>query len=92
MDPDRAESEMDLSHLRRETRSALELAVVALASTEVVDRLATVAGLLDALVELPKNSAPVVALVPRVTVLARGALADWQAWQHEHLEKRMPQG
>jgi hypothetical protein len=86
------ESQMDLNHLRRETRTALELAVVALAPTDLVDRLAAVAGLLEALVELPSDSSPVIALVPGLVKRARSTLEDWQKWQHEHLEKRMPRG
>jgi len=83
---------LDLSHLRRESRTALELAVVALAPAEIVDRLATAAGLLEALVELPTDSAPVIALVPRVQAQAKSALDAWQKWQQEHLEKKMPRG
>lgn len=83
---------MDLSHLRRESRTALELAVVALAPAELVDGLATAAGLLEALVELPSDSAPVIALVPRVQSQAKGALEAWQKWQKEHLENKMPRG
>ncbi|HKP55647.1 MAG TPA: hypothetical protein VJV78_02940 [Polyangiales bacterium] len=88
----RADSQLDLRHLRRESRTALELAVVALAPSDLVDRLAASAGLLEALVELPTDSAPVVAIVPRVATRARSALEDWQKWQHEHLEKKMPRG
>lgn len=83
---------MDLSHLRRESRTALELAVVAMAPSELVDRLAMSAGLLEALVELPRNSAPVIALVPKLVTRTRGALEDWQNWHHEHLEKKIPRG
>lgn len=83
---------MDLSHLRRETRTALELAVVALAPSEVVDRLATVAGLLEALIELPVDSAPVVALVPTVVSRGKTALGDWRKWQREHLVGKIAQG
>ena len=89
---ERTESQMDLNHLRRETRTALELAVVALAPTDLVDRLAVIAGLLEALVELPSNSPPVLALVPRLVTGGRSALDDWQKWQHEYLEKKMPRG
>ena len=39
---------LDLNHLRREVRTALELAILELASPELVDRLAGLAGLLDA--------------------------------------------
>ena len=89
---ERADSQMDLSHLRRESRTALELAVVAMAPSDLVDRLAAAAGLLEALVELPTDSQPVVAIVPRVTTRARSALEDWQKWHHEHLEKKIPRG
>src|SRR5207302_86059 len=41
-------SEMDLNHLRRESRTALELAIVELAPTDLIDRLAVVTGLLEA--------------------------------------------
>jgi hypothetical protein len=85
-----AESKLDLSHLRRESRTALELAIVAMAPSELVDRLAVAAGLLEALVELPTDSSPVVAVVPGVAARARGALEDWQKWQQEHLEGKMP--
>jgi hypothetical protein len=87
-----ADSQMDLSHLRREARTALELAVVTLAPSALVDRLATAAGLLEALVELPVDSAPVVAIVPRVVTSARSALEDWQKWHDDHLEGKMPRG
>jgi hypothetical protein len=85
----RSESQMDLRHLRREARTALELAIVALAPSELVDRLAVVAGLLEALVDLPTDSAPVIALVPALVTRARSALDDWQKWQQEHLETRI---
>lgn len=83
---------MDLSHLRRESRTALELAVIAMAPSDLVDRLAAVAGLLEAIVELPKDSAPVLAAVPRVATSARRALQDWQKWHNEHLENKIPRG
>jgi hypothetical protein len=85
-------SQMDLSHLRRESRTALELAVIAMAPSHLVDRLANSAGLLEALVELPADSAPVLALVPGVVTRTRSALEDWQKWHHENLENKIPQG
>jgi hypothetical protein len=83
---------LDLRHLRRDARTALELAVVALAPSHLVDRLATVAGLLEALLELPTDSAPVIALVPEVQSRAQSALEDWRKWEKEYLEKRIPRG
>jgi hypothetical protein len=58
---DASDTQLDLSHLRRETRTALELAVVAPAPTALVDRLAWAAGLLEAIAELPADAPPVVA-------------------------------
>jgi hypothetical protein len=78
---------LDLSHLRREARTALELAVVALAPEAIIDELAATAGLLEALVELPPNSAPAVALVPKLVKRTREALEAWQDWQAKHLVK-----
>jgi hypothetical protein len=71
---------MDLSHLRRESRSALELAIIELAPSDLIDRLAVVTGLLEALAELPTDSAPALALGPASAARARAALKAWQVW------------
>jgi len=81
------ETQLDLSHLRRETRTALELAIVALAAPDLIDRLAAVAGLLESLVELPADAPPVVALVPKVVKRSRAVLADWDRWQRQSVRK-----
>jgi hypothetical protein len=90
--PDRKglETQLDLSHLRRQARTALELAVIALAPDDLVDRLAASAGLLEALIELPADNATVVALVARLGARTQAALEDWDQWQREHLEKKIP--
>jgi hypothetical protein len=80
-------AELDRSHLRREVRTALELAIVTLAPAELIDRLATATGLLEALSELPPDSPPARALVPRTTEQARSTLAEWHAWQEKHLSR-----
>ena len=41
------ETRLDVNHLRRAARTALELAVVALAPWELIERLAMAAGLLE---------------------------------------------
>lgn len=87
-----SESALSLSHLRRETRTALELAVIALAPSQLLERLAAAAGLLEALIELPANSPPALALIPGLLERANASLADWQTWQRENLEKKMPRG
>jgi hypothetical protein len=91
-EPKGSETSLDLNHIRREVRTALELAVVALAPGELIDRLAASAGLLEALVELPADSPPVITLVPKLVTRTRSALDEWQRWNHEHLEKKIPRG
>lgn len=71
---------LDLSHLRREARSALELAILDLAPNDLIDRLALVAGLLESLAELPADSAPAIALGPPTADRARVALKMWRDW------------
>jgi hypothetical protein len=89
VDPSEGEP-LDLSHLRRDVRTALELAVVALAPSDLVERLATAAGLLEALAELPPDSAPAIALVPELVTRSRSTLDDWLKWRREYLERKIP--
>jgi hypothetical protein len=69
------------NHLRREVKTALELAVASMSATEIVDRLAIAAGLLEALAEFPPDAAPVVATTPRAVAIADEALSLWRAWE-----------
>jgi hypothetical protein len=75
-----ATKRLDLSHLRREARTALELAIVELAPGDLIDKLALATGLLEALAELPPDSAPAIALGPATADRARVALAVWRDW------------
>jgi hypothetical protein len=50
----------------------------------LLDKLATAAGLLEAIAELPLDSPPVLAMVPRLAKRSRAALAEWYAWQKTH--------
>lgn len=69
------------THLRRDVRTALELAIVALAPPRVVDQLASAAGLLEALEELPADTRPVADLVESIPARAAEALDAWHAWR-----------
>jgi len=69
------------NHLRREVKTALELGVASMSPTEIVDRLATAAGLLEALAEFPPDAAPVVATAPRAVAVAEEALQAWHSWE-----------
>ena len=53
------------------TEAALELAIVELAPSDMIDRLAVVTGLLEALIELPADSAPAFTLGPATADRAR---------------------
>jgi hypothetical protein len=78
---------MEVRHLLREIKSALEMAVVALAPSELIDPLATSAGLLQALSELPIDCAPALALTPKGVERARAILGSWRTWEQEKLKK-----
>ena len=69
------------SHLRREVKTALELALASMGPTAMVDRLAVAAGLLEALAEFPIDAAPVVATAPRAVAIADEALKSWRSWE-----------
>jgi hypothetical protein len=75
---------LDFSHLRRDARTALELAIVQLAPTELIEALALVTGLLEALAELPTDSPPTIALGPPTVERARAALDRWRNWSTAH--------
>ena len=80
----------ELGQLRQEARAALDLAAVALAPSRLIDRLALAVGLLESLGELPANSPPVVALVPKTIAQSKSSLDDWRRWHKQHMEKRIP--
>lgn len=79
-DPQDPTTRLDLSHLRRDARTALELAIVELAPTDLIERLALATGLLEALSELPDDSAPALTLGPSTADRARVALQIWREW------------
>jgi len=79
-EPDEPTTRLDLSHLRREARTALELAIVELAPNDLIDRLGVATGLLEALAELPADSVPAIALGPPTADRARVALKMWRDW------------
>jgi len=84
--------QIDLGHVRQEVRTALDIAVVALAPSQLIDRLAVAVGLLESLGELPADSPPVMAMVPKAVTRAQSSLDDWRAWHKQHLERRIPSG
>jgi hypothetical protein len=77
---DNPTTRLDLNHLRREARTALELAIIELAPNDLLDDLAVVSGTLEALAELPHDSAPAIALGPGTAKRGQIALDRWRAW------------
>jgi hypothetical protein len=79
-----SESRIDISteirHLLRTVKTALELAIVARAPTDLLNRLARPAGLLEAVSQLPVEGSPAEALIPELLIEARAAVARWEAW------------
>ena len=86
------DTQKELAQLRREARAALDLAVVALAPSQLVDRLALALGLLESLGELPANSPPVVALVSKTIARSTSSLDEWRSWHKQHQQRRIPSG
>lgn len=83
--PDQAEAApveaLRATHVRREVKTALELALASMGPSEMVDRLALAAGMLEALAEFPTDAAPVVATAPRALAIASEALSAWHSWE-----------
>ena len=78
---------MELRHLVREVKTALELALAAPAPSELVDRLAIAAGLLDAITDMALDWAVPNPLVSGTVERANQALAAWHQWRDDHPPK-----
>jgi hypothetical protein len=79
--------QMQLLHLAREAKTALELAIVGMAPRDLVDRLAVVAGLLEAFTGLALDDTATLPLLASAIERAKQALAEWQRWQTDHPPK-----
>ena len=79
--------QMELRHLAREVKTALELAIAALTPSDLVDQLAVAAGLLDAITDMALDKAANVPLVTRTVERANQALAAWYRWRDDHPPK-----
>jgi hypothetical protein len=71
---------MEIRHVLREVKTALELAIVARAPRDLLNRLARPAGFLEALSQLPLEGTPTEAQIPELLAEARVATERWQAW------------
>ena len=71
---------MEIRHLLRTLKTALELALVARVPVDLLHSLARAAGLLDAVSQLPAETPAVEALIPGLLTDARAALERWDRW------------
>jgi hypothetical protein len=76
-----APTTMSLRHLARETSTALELALVRMAPNALIEKLASAAGLLAALQELPLDTEALKIWATQTCERAERDLAEWNAWE-----------
>lgn len=77
----RIDKDTEVRHLLRSLKTSLELAIVARAPSELVNRLGRVAGILDAVSQLPIDEGPVQALIPGLIADGLDAVDAWDKWQ-----------
>ncbi|HET6149430.1 MAG TPA: hypothetical protein VFH68_17980 [Polyangia bacterium] len=83
-EPRHVDKHTEIRHLLRTVSTALELAIVARAPTELLNRLARASGLLAAVIELPLDAAsPAGALFADLIADAHVAVTRWEAWQRD---------
>ena len=70
---------MELRHLAREVKTALELAIAAQAPSDLADRLAVVTGLLEAITDMTLDVT--LPLVTSTVARANETLAAWRTWK-----------
>ena len=71
----------EIRHLLRTVKTALELAIVARAPVDLINRLGRASGLLDAVSQLPPDGVPVQAMTVGLINDARAAVDTWNRWE-----------
>lgn len=74
------DKETEVRHLLRNLKTSLELAIVALAPSDLLNRLGRVAGLLEAVSQLPTDEGPAQALIPGLIADGLAAIGAWDKW------------
>jgi hypothetical protein len=80
----RIDKQTEIRHILRNVKTSLELAIVARAPSDLLNRLGRVAGLLDAVSQLPIDAGPAQALTPGLIADGLGAIEAWDQWQRSH--------
>jgi hypothetical protein len=76
------DKQSEVRHLLRTVKTSLELAIVARAPADLLNRLGRVSGLLDAVSQLPLDEGPAQAMTTRLIADGVAAIDAWQTWQH----------
>jgi len=80
-DEDHIDKQTEVRHVLRRVKTALELAIVARAPTELLNRLGRVSGLLDAVSQLPVAEGPAQAMTGELIADGMAAVVAWEKWQ-----------
>ena len=75
---------MRLRHLTREVSTALELSLVRMAPNPLIEQLASAAGLIAALQELPLDTEALMVWANQAVERAERAIAEWSSWEERH--------
>jgi hypothetical protein len=76
----RVDKQTEVRHLLRNVKTAIELAIVARAPADLLNRLGRVAGLLEAVSQLPTDEGPARALTPGLIADGLAAVDAWDKW------------
>ena len=71
----------EIRHLLRTVKTALELAIVARAPVDLINRLGRASGLLDAVSQLPLDAGPAQAMTVGLINDARASVDTWKRWE-----------
>ena len=70
----------EIRHLLRSVKTALELAIVARAPTDLVNRLGRVSGLLEAVSQLSDQEGPGRTMLPGLIADGLATVSAWEKW------------
>jgi len=76
----RIDKQTEVRHLLRNVKTALELAIVVQAPSDLLNRLGRVAGLLEAVSQLPTDEGPAQALTVGLIADGLAAVEAWDKW------------
>ena len=76
----RIDKQTEIRHLLRTVKTSLELAIVGMAPSDLLNRLGRVAGLLEAVSQLPTDEGPAQALIAGLIADGVAAVDAWNKW------------